>query len=235
MGKPQIGWSHFFEAGDFSSDYDAFDPVPHRAHMRTLGYLQQGDRVLEVGCSSGALTERIAAKGCRVTGIELRPDAAEKARRFGEVVLVGDFATMPLPLSPSSFDVILLIDVLEHLADPSRALRRLFPLLRDGGRFVIAIPNVAHWSVRARLLRGRFDYEDSGILDRTHLRFYTRDTAYAMLEDAGLKVQEMDLVPDVPLLRFKSRLTELNYRVASLFPGLLATEFFFVGTPRRSA
>ncbi len=100
---------------------------------------------------------------------------------------------------------------------------------------MIAIPNVAHWSVRARLLRGRFDYEDSGILDRTHLRFYTRDTAHAMLEDAGLKVQEMDLVPDVPLLRFKSRLTELNYRVASLFPGLLATEFFFVGTPRRRA
>jgi len=173
--------------------------------------------------------------GCRVTGIEVRPEAAEGARRFAEDVLVGDFATMPLTLPRSIFDTILLIDVLEHLADPIGGLRRLFPLLRNDGRIVVAIPNVAHWSVRFRLLAGRFDYEHSGILDRTHLRFYTRGTARAMLEQAGLEIRETDLVPDVPLLRFKRRLAETNYRVASLLPGLLATEFFFVGTPRRSA
>jgi 2-polyprenyl-3-methyl-5-hydroxy-6-metoxy-1,4-benzoquinol methylase len=203
--------------------------------MRTLAYLRPGERVLEVGCSSGALTERIAANGCRVTGIEMRADAAEKARRFSEQVLVGDLATMPLPLPPSSFDAILLIDVLEHLADPIAALRRLFPLLRDGGRMVVAIPNVAHWLIRFRLLEGRFDYEDSGILDRTHLRFYTRDTARSMLEGAGLEIHETDVVPDVPLLRFKPRLVTANYRIASLLPGLLSTEFFFVGTPRRTS
>ncbi len=215
--------------------YDTFDPVPHRAHMRALAYMRPGERVLEVGCSSGALTERIAAMGCRVTGIEVRPEAAEKARSFAEDVLVGDLAIMPLPLSLSSFDAVLLIDVLEHMADPVGALRRLFPLLREGGRIVVAIPNVAHWSVRFRLLAGRFDYEDSGILDRTHLRFYTLDTARAMLEEAGLEIQERDVVPDVPLLRFKRALVEANYRVASLLPGLFSTEFFFVGTPRRDA
>jgi 2-polyprenyl-3-methyl-5-hydroxy-6-metoxy-1,4-benzoquinol methylase len=203
--------------------------------MRTLGYLRSGEHVLEVGCSSGALTERIAAMGCRVTGIEVRPEAAEKARRFVEEVLVGDLATMPLPLPPSSFDAILLIDVLEHLKDPVEALRRLFPLLRERGRIVVAIPNVAHWFVRLRLLAGRFDYEDSGILDRTHLRFYTRDTARAMLEEAGLEIRETDWVPDVPLLRLKPALVEANYRVASLLPGLFSTEFFFVGTPRQNA
>jgi len=82
--------------------------------------------------------------GCQVTGIEVRPEAAEKARRFVERVLVGDLATMPLPLPPSSFDAILLIDVLEHVVDPVEALRRLFPFLREGGRIVVAIPNVAH-------------------------------------------------------------------------------------------
>jgi 2-polyprenyl-3-methyl-5-hydroxy-6-metoxy-1,4-benzoquinol methylase len=202
--------------------------------MRTLAYLRPGDRVLEVGCSSGALTERIAAMGCRVTGIEVRPEAAAKARKFVEQVLIGDVATMPLPLPPSSFDAILLIDVLEHLGDPTGALRRLFPLLREGGRIVVAIPNVAHWSVRLRLLVGRFDYEDSGILDRTHVRFYTRETARAMLEEAGLEIQETDLVPDVPLLRFKRALVEANYRVASLLPGLFSAEFFFVGTATRN-
>jgi 2-polyprenyl-3-methyl-5-hydroxy-6-metoxy-1,4-benzoquinol methylase len=100
--------------------YETFDPVRDRAHMRTLAYLRPGERVLEVGCSSGALTERIAAMKCRVTGIEQRPDAAEKARPFTEDLLVGDLATMPLPLPLSSFDVILLIDVLEHLVDPVR-------------------------------------------------------------------------------------------------------------------
>jgi len=173
--------------------------------------------------------------GCQVTGIEVRPEAAAKARKFVEQVLVGDVATMPLPLAPSSFDAILLIDVLEHLGDPTGALRRLFPLLREGGRIVVAIPNVAHWSVRLRLLVGRFDYEDSGILDRTHVRFYTRETARAMLEEAGLEIQETDLVPDVPLLRFKRALVEANYRVASLLPGLFSAEFFFVGTPTRNA
>lgn len=215
--------------------YDIFDPVPHRAHMRTLAYLRRGDRVLEVGCSSGALTEHIAAMGCRVTGIEVRPDAADRARRFAEDVLVGDLTTMPLALPLSNFDAILLIDVLEHLVDPVGALRRLFPFLREGGRFVVAIPNVAHWSVRFHLLAGRFAYEDSGILDRTHLRFYTRDTARAMLEQAGLEIDETDVVPDVPLLRLKPRFVGANYRIASLLPGLLSTEFFFVGTPRRTS
>lgn len=220
--------------GDSTGHYDSFDPIPHRAHMRTLAYLRPGEKVLEVGCSSGALTERITAMGCQVTGIEVRPEAAEKARRFVERVLVGDLATMPLPLPPSSFDAILLIDVLEHVVDPVEALRRLFPFLREGGRIVVAIPNVAHWSVRLRLLTGRFDYEDTGILDRTHLRFYTRATARAMLEEAGLEIRETDCVPDVPILRFKRGLVEANYRVASLFPGLFSTEFFFVGAPKRN-
>jgi hypothetical protein len=111
----------------------------------------------------------------------------------------------------------------------------LFPFLSDDGRIVIALPNVAHWSVRYQILVGRFEYEDSGILDRTHLRSYTRDTARAMLEEAGLEIRETDLVPDVPLLRFKSRFAGANYRIASLLPGLLSTEFFFVGAPRKSA
>src|SRR3989475_12695301 len=99
--------------------------------MRALAYLRRGDRVLEVGCSSGALTEHIAAMGCRVTGIEVRPDAADRARRFAEDVLVGDLTTMPLALPLPDFAAILRIDGAEHLVDPARALRRRFPFLRE--------------------------------------------------------------------------------------------------------
>src|SRR2546428_12083139 len=106
--------------------YDTFDPVPHRAHRRTLASLRPGERVLEVGCSSGALTERIAAMGCRATGLEMRPEAAAQARRFSEAVLVGALATMPRPLPPSSFGAILLIDALAHRAAPIQAMPRPF-------------------------------------------------------------------------------------------------------------
>src|SRR2546427_383590 len=182
--------------------------------MRALAYLRRGDRVLEVGCSSGALTEHIAAMGCRVTGIEVRPDAADRARRFAEDVLVGDLTTMPLALHLVDFDAIRLSDVLEPLVDPVGALRRLFPFLREGGRFVVAIPNVAHWFVRFHLLAGRFAYGDSGILDRTHLRFYTRDTARALLEQAGPEVDGRAVAPHVPLLCLKPRFVRASHPIA---------------------
>ena len=211
--------------------YEAFDPTPYRAHQRTLGFLRPGARVLEIGCASGALSERIQAMGCAVVGVERDAEAAQKARAFCEEVFVGDVEVMDLPLERASFDFLLLIDVLEHLVHPRAAVRRLRPFLSPDGRAVVALPNVAHWSVRARLLMGRFDYEDTGLLDRTHLRFYTPETARVMLEEAGLKDLQEDIVPDVPLLRYKPRLARLNYQVARLRPTLLATEALFVGRP----
>ncbi len=211
--------------------YDTFDPTPHRTHRQALDRVGPGQRLLEVGCSNGALTERLRAKGCTVVGIEVRPEAAEKARAFCEQVLVGDVERMPLPWPPASFDAVLLLDVLEHLVDPVPAVRRLLPLLKTDGRVLVALPNVAHWQVRFRLLRGRFDYEDSGILDRTHLHLYTPRTGRELLVQAGLTVLEQDVVPDVPLLRFKRHLEGANYKVARLLPGLLSTEIFFVARP----
>ena len=215
--------------------YDTFDPTPYRTHMQTLGRVRAGERVLEVGCSNGALTEKLQAQGCSVVGIESRAEAAGKARAFCEDVLVGDVEHMPLPLPVASFDAILLLDVLEHLVDPTAATRRLVPFLRTSGRLIIALPNIAHWSVRFRLLAGRFEYQDSGILDRTHLHFYTRSTAIEMLASCGLEVTEWDIAPDVPLLRFKRRLEGANYRVARLIPGLLSTELLFVARPKGPA
>ncbi len=211
--------------------YDTFDPTPYRTHRQALDRLRPGERVLEVGCSSGALTEQIRAKGCTIVGVEVRADAAEKARAYCEEVLVGDVERVPLPWPAASFDVILLLDVLEHLVDPVPATRRFVPLLKPDGRLVVALPNVAHWRVRFRLLAGRFDYEDSGILDRTHLHFYTRKTAAELLVRSGLEIIETDVAPDVPLLRFKRHLERANYAVAHLLPGLLSTEFVFVARP----
>ena len=213
--------------------YDTFDPTPYRTHRQALDRVRAGEQVLEVGCSNGALTERMKEKGCIIVGIEVRPEAAEKARGFCEDVRIGDVERMALPWHPARFDVILLLDVLEHLLDPTATIRRLVPLLRPDGRIVVALPNIAHWQIRFRLLVGRFRYEDSGILDRTHLHFYTQKTAAELLAQSGLEILEEDVVPDVPLLRFKRRLERANYRVARLLPGLLSTEFVFVTRPRQ--
>ncbi len=211
--------------------YDTFDPTPYRTHMQALSRVGSGERILEVGCSNGALTEQLRARGCTIAGIEVRADAAEKARAFCEDVLVGDVERVPLPWSVASFDVILLLDVLEHLTDPVATVQRLAPFLRPGGRFLVALPNVAHWQVRFRLLRGHFEYADSGILDRTHLHLYTIHTARELLAESGLTIVEQDLVPDVPLLRYKRRLARANYAVAKILPGLLSTEILFVAKP----
>lgn len=174
----------------------------------------------------------MSERGCAVVGIELEPEKAAKARAYCEQVLVGNVETMPLPFEPPSFDAVVLSNILEHLHDPVATLRRLAPMLRPGGRAFVDLPNVAHWGVRLRLLRGRWDYEDGGILDRTHLRFYTHKTAREMLDQADFEVLEDDIIPDVPLVRGKPRWALLNYRLARLRPQLLSVEMLFVARPR---
>jgi SAM-dependent methyltransferase len=154
------------------------------------------DRVLELGCGDGTTLAMLKAEGrCRSTvGIELFPNAAQLARRVVDEVIEGDIETLTtLPLADGSADLILCLDVLEHLRDPWDVLRRLVPLLRPGGAVIASIPNVRHLKVILPLaLRGRWDYHPlGGILDRTHLRFFTRSTAIGLFEHAGLHVTQV--------------------------------------------
>lgn len=207
--------------------------LPHLTRDQIVSRLRPGERILDVGCGSGEIARLMHARGCAVVGIELSPEKAAKARAFCDEVLVGNIEAMPLAFEPGSFDVIVLSNILEHLNNPVATLRRLAPLLRPTGRAFVDLPNVAHWGVRLRLLRGRWDYEDAGILDRTHLRFYTRKTAREMLEQTGFEILEQDIIPDVPLLRYKQRWAQLNYHVARLRPDLFSTEMLFVVHPRK--
>jgi 2-polyprenyl-3-methyl-5-hydroxy-6-metoxy-1,4-benzoquinol methylase len=151
----------------------------------------RADRILDVGCGRGDTLAYLHANGrCRWTcGVELFPDAAEVARSRLDHVYVGNVEQVELRIPPESLDVVLCLDVLEHLIDPWTIAKRLTALLKPGGVLIASIPNVRHFRVVLPLLfRGRWRYADFGLMDRTHLRFFTRGSAIELLEQAGLRV-----------------------------------------------
>lgn len=155
-------------------------------HELVLGLGKQAMEILEVGCSSGYLGATLLAAGHRVIGIE--PDAAS-ARAASAVlseVFHGDLDSYFEANPQRQFDAIILGDVLEHLVDPDAALRRCVARLAPDGAIAISLPNITHGSVRAHLLGGRWDYAEKGILDRTHLHFFSEHGVAELLSAARL-------------------------------------------------
>lgn len=172
------------------------DPdAPNNPHGIALRLVGNGRRVLEIGCWVGHVTEHLVANGNHVVGVERDPTAADEARQHATRVHVADLDTTALStIEDERFDVILLGDVLEHLRDPSTVLRDLVELLEPRGRLVISVPNVAHVDVRLHLLEGRWEYQPDGLLDRTHLRWFTRAGLRALLDEVGFVATQLDPV-----------------------------------------
>ena len=146
-------------------------------------------RVLDIGCGSGRLGGAIKARQpATVIGIELNTEAGEAARARLDDVIVGDVETLDLPFKESSFDCIVCGDVLEHLRDPKNFLQQACKWLSEDGRLVASIPNVRHHSVVRSLLEGNWTYESAGLLDETHLHFFTRRDIEKMLHSAGYEI-----------------------------------------------
>lgn len=180
--------------------YSGKPPEYYRsARKEILPLLPPGKlKILELGCGEGTTLAWLKSidRCTECVGIELSEVAARKAGEVADRVIVADFERDELVFQDASFDCILCLDVLEHLQDPWGALGRLAVWLRPGGTVVISVPNVRHKSVILDLvLRGRFDYQDSGILDRTHLRFFTRSSAEALVRSAGLAVEKVQPQP----------------------------------------
>jgi 2-polyprenyl-3-methyl-5-hydroxy-6-metoxy-1,4-benzoquinol methylase len=205
--------------------YVHLQTIPYRGHHllaeAVLAVAPPGGRVFEGGVSSGYFAEVLVAAGLRVDGHELDPQAALRARKVCDRVFVGDLQTFDPGELEHDYDVLLFGDTLEHIADPAPVLRRLATRLKPGGHLVVSIPNVANWSIRLSLLSGRFRYTDRGILDRTHLRFYTRKTMVEMIESAGFtKVTSTGAIP-VPGVT-SAKAGRVAHRLGNLAPGLFA-------------
>jgi 2-polyprenyl-3-methyl-5-hydroxy-6-metoxy-1,4-benzoquinol methylase len=167
-----------------STNYQYFENV-NWGLLRLWGGRTNLD-VLDVGCGFATTAQHIEKLGNRVTGIESSAEAEAVARTRVSEVIHGDLQDHPL--AGRRFDVIIFADVLEHLPWPAGILRSYLDLLKDGGSVIISLPNVGLWSVRLDLLLGRFRYDETGVLDRTHLRFFTRRSAREMIESAGLEI-----------------------------------------------
>lgn len=148
--------------------------------------------ILDIGCGAGALGGFLKERGsCQVHGIEYSPRAAEVAKDVLDQVFVGDAMEILPTLADEFYDVVVLADVLEHLPEPKQCLDLVRKKVKSNGMVVVSLPNAAHWSLVVPLLQGDFTYQDAGILDKTHLRFFTPMTASRLLDASGFSVRDV--------------------------------------------
>ena len=178
--------------------YDSPLDLANANDPRTLALrlIPPGKTVLELGPATGRVTRILSERGCKVVAVERDAAMSPNLERYCSRVIVGDVERLSLEevFGEQRFDVILAGDFLEHLAHPLELLRGLKEYLSVDGYVVASIPNIAHGSVRLSLLEGRFEYKDIGILDRTHLRFFTLDSILSLFSDAGFAIVDVQRV-----------------------------------------
>lgn len=218
-----------------------FDPQqahPDDAHSTLMRLIPAGSRVLELGCSSGYLSgymERVL--GCRVTGLEVDPVAAQIAQsRCSEVYTVDLDAPDALAVAQASapYDVVLAAAVLEHLRHPEQVLRQMRTLLKSDALVIVSLPNIAYWQFRLSLLAGKFDYADYGVMDRTHTRLYTLRTGRELLEQNGYHVDNINIAGSLlqNTLNAASRALK-RAPLPLILPGLFAYELIYIARPNQ--
>ena len=210
---------------------------PDDAHSILMRLVPPNSRVLELGCATGYLSGYMTqGLGCRVIALEYDAESVAIANTRCEAAVQADLDNddaLDAVRDYDLFDVILAAAVLEHLKYPERLLQSAKELLTPGGRMIVSLPNVAHWQVRLRLLMGQFDYEDYGIMDRTHLHFYTVKTGRVLLEDNGYQVEAFHIAGS-GLQNMFNQLARRSGRPApsAILPGLLGYELIYVGHPQ---
>ena len=154
--------------------------------------------VLDVGCAQGIIGHLIRDLGLTVDGVEANGEWAQLARESGAYRTIWANLIEDAPLPPKAYELVICGDILEHTPDPVAVLKKLREAATDDATFIISLPNVAHLAIRLMLLFGRFPKMDRGILDRTHLQFFTKETALDMLKESGLRATKVSCT-GVPL------------------------------------
>ena len=208
---------------------------PNNTHAILIDLVGDHKEVLEIGPATGYMTRVLVERHrCRVTGFEVNTLAAARARRYLYNLIIGNLEDPDdLAEIEGQYDVVLIADVIEHLAWPEIPLHSLRKHLRFDGRLIVSVPNVAHWSMRRSLLFGRWDLDERGLMDRTHLRWYTQKTARDLLISAGYRIKLHRCSYAFPAhwrLNFGQRLAAWaqKRRMPQAFDGLFAIQHIIV-------
>lgn len=183
-------------------------------HTKIVNLVGKDKRVIEFGCSSGFMSEVLRNEfNCEVVGIEINNDDAKKAESYCQKVILGNIEQFEWceKLSGDSFDVAIFADVLEHLKDPKTVLKRTKDFLKKDGYILVSVPNIANVSIRLELLLGGFAYEELGILDNSHRKYFTLKSLINLIEDSSFYVDFVDFVgKDLPVSIIKDTLKLLD-------------------------
>jgi glycosyltransferase involved in cell wall biosynthesis len=214
----------------------------YSSHYYAQRFVGRGQEVLDIGCGEGFFAAELVKNGNVVTGVDSLETAehTDALQEYLSVDLNGPVGSLSRLLGGRRFDRALLLDVLEHLIHPENLLAEAKETLNGQGKLIVSVPNVANITVRLMLLLGKFDYTERGILDRTHLRFFTRKTARQFLEDGGWEILEskvtvmpleliLGLSPSNPLMR---AMTAILAAFTAIFPGLIGYQLMYVLKPR---
>lgn len=192
-------------------------------------YVPAGSTVLDIGCGAGMLALALRDKNCMVDGMDLNLNRMwDDNRPNYRTLFEQDIETFDFAASREKYDVVIFSDVLEHLKQADRILTESKEILRKGGKLVISLPNVGYYSNRLGLLLGNWEYQDEGILDRTHLRFFTLTTAERFIHDNGFSIQTIEAEWPVISSHWKRFVFQ---SLCDNFPSLFAIGWVFVAKP----
>jgi len=209
---------NYFESSATSARDDLIDLIP-----------QNVANVLEVGAGVGKMGANLRRRGFKkIVGIEISKEAGDKATQYYDELIVGDVENLQLKYPDGYFDCIIYADVLEHLIDPWKVIKEQRKYLSEGGCIVASIPNIRYYKVLRKLVfKGDWDYQDAGILDRTHLRFFTFKTIKTMFEQGGYKI--VRIIKEPSCGRLKKIINKLCFNA---FIDLLVVQYKFAAQKR---
>jgi len=177
-----------------NGQYQYFEEL-HHGLLRQVG---SGLKILDVGCGYGQNGAEMMKKNNIVFGVDLSPLAIKKAKQRLTCAVVADFSrpeTIPEEIKRETFDMVVFSDILEHVYDPLSLIRNAVPLMKENAILLVSVPNIANWLTRLRLLFGRWEYTVSGMMDRTHIRFFTLESIKRLIAAAGFDVTDVYATP----------------------------------------
>ena len=202
--------------------------------------LQGKLNILDVGCAKGNLFHMLPKENINYTGIEPFKEDYLDAKNYGIRVIHAN-AEDGIAKVEKNFDVVVFADVLEHLTNPEKILLQTKSILTKTGHVIISVPNIAHFSTRLLLLFGRWNYTDRGILDRTHLKFFTRRSLIQLMENYGYEIVRWEYTP-IPIESLSVGIPQklfglvdfINYSITKLYPKIFAFQLIVLVKPQKN-